>query len=111
MRFRLNFDFDWIARTINIPILAARKIHGRIKIVVRSDFRHSRQIRTGRVRRYRMRKIMEGARSLEVGKPPIHQLQVEMVPGDSPVKLTLSRVVCSYCELVWFDILDYRWMR
>jgi hypothetical protein len=74
MRLILNLDLDWIARTINIPILAARKIHGRIKIVVRSDLRHSRQIRMGRVRRYKMRNIIEGARSLEVGKPPIHQL-------------------------------------
>jgi hypothetical protein len=72
IRLRLNFDFDWIARTINIPILAARKIHGRIRIVVRSDFLQRRQIRTGRVRRYRMRKIIEGARSFEVGRPPSH---------------------------------------
>jgi hypothetical protein len=79
MRFRLNLDLDWIARTINIPILAARKIHGRIKIVVRSDFLQSRQIRTGRVRRYRMRKIIEGARSLEVGNPPVHQSESRRV--------------------------------
>jgi len=81
MRLRLNFDFDWIARTINIPNLAARKIHGRIRIVVRSDFLHKRQIRTGRVRMYKMRKIIEGARSLEVGKPPIHQLRLEWYRG------------------------------
>ena len=75
MRLRLKFDFDWIARTTNIPNLAARKIHGRIRIVVRSDLLQRRQIRTGRVRRYRMRKMMDGARSFEVGKPPTYKLR------------------------------------